>query len=267
MEKRNNAKLIKEIDIAAHLLVSARYAIALTGAGISVESGIPPFRGPGGLWTKYGEPPMDGFQRFLKNPREHWEERLNPPPYRRELNETLEQAQPNPGHHALAELESLGVLKFLITQNIDNLHTAAGSKKIAEIHGNYRLIRCIGCGTRFPREEISLEKIPPPCPRCGHVLKGDTVMFGEPSPVSVLEECLEQVERSDCMICAGTSATVHPAASFPEMILQQAGSLIEINPHESPITQSCTISLRGPTGRILPLLVEQVKCYVRGGSH
>jgi len=252
-------ELNQKIDTAAGLLASARYSIALTGAGMSVESGIPPFRGPGGLWTKYGEPPMDGYQRFMKNPGDHWKERINPPPYRRELNETLERSTPNPGHYAFAELESMGVLKFLITQNIDNLHIAAGSRNIAEIHGNYRLVRCIRCISRFPREEVPLDEIPPLCPQCGHVLKGDTVMFGEPIPADVLDRCMEEVGRSDCMILAGTSATVQPAASFPEMILRRGGSVIEVNLYESPLTASCTVSLRGQTGKILPLIVERLK--------
>ncbi len=255
----NNMEFSQKIDAAAGILASASYAIALTGAGMSVESGIPPFRGPGGLWTKYGEPPMDGYQRFLKNPHDHWKELIDPPPYRRELNETLERAMPNPGHYAFAELESMGVLKFLITQNVDNLHIAAGSSNIAEIHGNYRLVRCTGCVSRFPRKEISLDEIPPLCPRCGHVLKGDTVMFGEPIPVAVLERCMEEVGRSDCMILAGTSATVQPAASFPEMILLRGGSVIELNLYDSPITSSCTVILRGQTGTILSLLVKRLK--------
>src|SRR5207247_2559835 len=130
----------------------ARYVIALTGAGLSVESGIPPFRGPGGLWTRHGEPPMDGYQRFLKDPRRAWEERLNPAGPMRELWEALAAARPNPGHQALVELEELGVLKCTITQNVDNLHRTAGSERLLEIHGNATLIRCIECVARYPRE-------------------------------------------------------------------------------------------------------------------
>src|SRR5499433_3631572 len=109
---------------------------------MSVESGIPPFRGPGGLWAKHGEPPMNGYQRFLADPAKAWRERLEPSGPLRELWETVAAAQPNPGHHALAELEAIGVLRCLITQNIDNLHRAAGSCHVAEIHGNATLIRC-----------------------------------------------------------------------------------------------------------------------------
>src|ERR1700693_123453 len=114
----------EEIREAASTILEARYAIALTGAGMSVESGIPPFRGPGGLWTKYGEPPMNGFQRFMADPKKAWEERLS----RRndELFKPLAAAKPNPGHHALVELETMGALRFVITQNIDDLHRQAG---------------------------------------------------------------------------------------------------------------------------------------------
>src|SRR5262250_3237969 len=145
---------------AAQLILAAEYVTALTGAGISVESGIPPFRGPGGLWTKYGEPPMDGYQRFLRDPRKAWEERLNPSGPMRELWATLHEARPNPGHRALVDLEELGVLKATITQNVDNLHRAAGSARLLEIHGNATLIRCVGCVSRFEREEIDYAVLP-----------------------------------------------------------------------------------------------------------
>jgi len=134
------------IERAAELIISSSYVTALTGAGVSVESGIPPFRGPGGLWTRFGEPPMDGYRRFLADPKRWWEERLK----RMEggLTQSIFRAQPNPGHHALAELERLGVLKALITQNIDDLHNKAGSRRVLEIHGNIYKLRCIECLSR-----------------------------------------------------------------------------------------------------------------------
>ena len=130
---------------AAVLLLEANYVVGMTGAGISVESGIPPFRGPGGLWTKYGEPPMNGYERFLENPTQAWTERLAPTGASKEIQETIRRAQPNPGHHALVQMEETGLLRYLITQNVDNLHRRAGSQKLAEIHGNSTLVRCIQC--------------------------------------------------------------------------------------------------------------------------
>jgi len=254
--------LEQQIDHAAERLTRARYVIALTGAGMSVESGIPPFRGPGGLWTKHGEPPMNGYQRFLADPRAAWEDRLSPKGPMRELWQTLQAARPNAGHLAMVELERLGLLRCTITQNVDNLHRAAGSERLAEIHGNYLLIRCIECVRRFPREAIPLDTLPPLCPDCGGLLKSDTVSFGEPIPPDVLAECFTESERADCMLVAGTSATVYPAAQFPLTIRERRGTLIEVNLYESELTELCDVSLRGPSAEVLPLLVE--RC--RGGS-
>src|ERR1700733_11506374 len=161
----------QEIIAAARAIFEGENAIAVTGAGLSVESGIPPFRGPGGLWTKYGEPPMNGYQIFLDDPKKAWEDRIKR--QNDELWGPLKVAQPNPGHVALAELEAMGVLRFLITQNVDDLHRQPGHLAIAEIHGNWKLIRCIKCGARFKSEEISLRTLPPPCPQCEGILKAD----------------------------------------------------------------------------------------------
>lgn len=194
------------IQSAARAIVAASYPIALTGAGLSVASGIPPFRGPGGLWTRRGEPPMNGFQLFMANPKAGWETRLR----RRddELYRGLRTAAPNPGHHALVDLERIGALRCVITQNIDDLHRQAGQRELAEIHGNYRLTRCLECGRRFPEEQIDLSVLPPPCPRCGGLLKGDTVSFGEAIPADVLSRCTREARQADFVLVAGSSATV-----------------------------------------------------------
>src|SRR5262245_317723 len=196
-----------DLEAAVDCLMRARYVIALTGAGLSVESGIPPFRGPGGLWTKYGEPPMNGYQRFLADPRKAWEERLSPSGPMRELWAALTAAEPNPAHRALVELETMGLVRATITQNVDNLHRLAGSRRLLEIHGNATLIRCIACTARFEREAIDYAVLPPSCPRCDGLLKSDTVSFGEPIPPDVLAACSDVAERADCMIVAGTSAS------------------------------------------------------------
>ena len=250
---------LEVLEQVAACLARARYAIALTGAGLSVESGIPPFRGPGGLWTKHGEPPMDGYERFLRDPRRAWEERLNPTGPMRELWEALAAARPNPGHLALVELEALGVLKCTITQNVDDLHRAAGSERLLEIHGNATLIRCIACVARYHRHAIDFAELPPRCPRCQGILKSDTVSFGEPIPPDVLQRCFEEAERADCMIVAGTSATVYPAAQFPISIQQRGGDLVEVNLYESEITALCRYALRGSAGEVLPELAARVR--------
>jgi len=256
-----DAGLAAEVSRAADLVAGARSVIALTGAGLSVESGIPPFRGPGGLWTKYGEPPLDGYQRFLRDPRGAWLERLAPrESWAVALHETLAKARPNAGHFAFAELEKLGRCDALITQNIDDLHRQAGSRNLLEIHGNHRLLRCIGCMRRFAEGELAIDEqdLPPRCPGCRGIVKGDTVHFGEPIPPDVLRGCYEAAERADCMIVAGTSATVFPAAEFPFEVLRRGGSLIEVNPYESELSGVATLSLRGPGGAVLTRLVAEV---------
>ena len=257
------SELDAAIATAAGLLCAAEHAVALTGAGLSVESGIPPFRGPGGLWTKYGEPPMDGYQRFLEDPAAAWEARLNPKkePWLAGLSQTLGHAEPNPGHRALAELEALGFLACTITQNIDGLHRRAGSRELAEIHGNYQLLRCVGCNARFRQDEIPVDpaSLPPHCPECDGIVKGDTVQFGEPIPQDVLQRCFQAVERCDVMIVAGTSATVFPAANFPIEVLRSGGTVIEVNPLPSELTPIASLVLQGPGGLVLSRLVEAVR--------
>lgn len=248
-----------ELKRAATIIKSAGYVVALSGAGMSVDSGIPPFRGPGGLWTKYGEPPMDGYQRFLDDPREYWEKRLRRDGYLKGMYDALEGADPNPGHYALAKLEGKAILKTIITQNIDDLHVRAGSKGTIEIHGNFRLIRCIECNSRFPREEISLEVLPPRCPGCNGILKSDVVHFGEPIPRDVLARCQEESERCDCMLIIGTSAVVYPAAQFPQVVRSRGGSLIEVNSAESALTNLSDVSLRGSSSLLLPELVKRLE--------
>jgi NAD-dependent deacetylase len=262
-----DSALDAEIRRAGERLAGARHAVALTGAGLSVESGIPPFRGPGGIWTKHGEPPLDGYQRFLRDPRAAWQERLAPrEAWARELGEAVRSAKPNAGHRALAELERRGLLAALITQNIDDLHRQAGHARVLEIHGNHRLLRCIGCGARFDPSEIEIDpaRLPPHCPRCRGIVKGDVVQFGEPIPQDVLRGCFEAVAPADCMLVAGTSATVYPAAEFPYEVLRQGGCVIEVNPEPSELTQAATLSLRGPGGAVLARLLAHASAAAEG---
>jgi NAD-dependent deacetylase len=149
-------------------------------------------------------------------------------------------------------------LRFLITQNVDDLHRQAGAQSLAEIHGNYKLIRCLECSARFPEEQISLELLPPPCPRCGGLLKSDTVAFGEPIPSDVLRDCAEHASRSDLVIVAGTSATVYPAAGFAIEVKERGGKLVEVNLYETEITGICDHSLRGTSAETLPRLLDAV---------
>lgn len=249
------------IDSATRLIADSSYVVALVGSGMSVESGIPTFRGPGGLWTRVGEPSMRGYEDFLADPKLWWENQLagETDPVRIDFRDAIDAAKPNAGHYALAQMEQLGILQHIITQNIDDLHFVAGSKAVTEIHGNRTKLRCIGCEGRWRRQEFETDESPPQCPDCGDLVKGDTVMFGEPIPPGVLNECFRETGRSDCMIAIGTSATVYPAASFPGDVKQGGGVLIEINTNTTPLTGISDVSIRGPSEEILPLMVERLK--------
>jgi NAD-dependent deacetylase len=254
-----DAALDAQIRVAGEWIASARHVVALTGAGLSVESGIPPFRGPGGIWTQYGEPPMDGYQRFLRDPRAAWLERLSPKEaWMRALGDAVRAAKPNPGHLAFVELERRGRLAALITQNIDDLHRQAGHANVLEIHGNHRLLRCIDCNARFDPSEIEVdpEHLPPLCPSCRGLVKTDIVHFGEPIPSDVLRACFAAVAEADLMIVAGTSATVYPAAEFPYEVLRAGGRVIEVNLEPSELTPAATTTLLGPGATLLPRLLD-----------
>jgi NAD-dependent protein deacetylase/lipoamidase len=248
------------IDRTVELLARTSHAVVLAGAGMSKESGIPTFRGEDGLWTKHGEPPLNQFETFASDPRRWWERRLeegrNDP-----FAQALEASQPNAGHTALAELERLGIVGHLITQNIDDLHRRAGQTSITEIHGNRYWLRCLACENRWPREEFIIEPgtLPPTCTQCGGVVKSDTVMFGEPIPPTALRRCTEETAIADCFLTIGTSAVVYPAAQYPVDALRRGVPLIEINPEPTPLTPFATAVIPGRSGQVLPLIVDRLR--------
>ncbi|HYB06835.1 MAG TPA: Sir2 family NAD-dependent protein deacetylase [Nitrososphaerales archaeon] len=287
------------IERAARDLLKSEYAIALTGAGVSTESGIPDFRGPSGIWTRDPDAERRAYQsyeRFLEDPREWWKERLtSSSPFG-----DIERLRPNPGHLALAELERLGILKCVITQNIDGLHEKAGTKNLVEYHGSALKLRCSLCSSRFARDQFDLrrlmfdDKLPPLCPLCGGVLKTDSVAFGEPIPHNVSRLSLEETRRCDLMLICGTSAVVYPFAQLPRIARErrfarkeemtrtgsglpidedlQAVTIIEVNAEPTLLTQEGVSDylIRGKTGEILPRIVERVlktkPLSGRGGS-
>jgi NAD-dependent deacetylase len=204
---------------------------------------------------------MDGYQRFMADTKGHWENIVKGVGRDKEFVRAINEAKPHGAHYALAELEKIGVLKYLITQNIDNLHLAAGSNKVAEIHGNMKKLRCIECNTRYERDAISLDELPPRCPKCGGIIKNDTVMFGEPIPYDVLMICQRETDKSDCMLTVGTSVFVYPAAGFPLGIKRKGGFLIEINLYETEMTSLCDVGLQGKAGEVMPELVDCIKRF------
>ncbi len=255
--------LSRAVDRAAEAVVKARHVVALVGAGMSVESGIPPFRGPGGLWTKYGEPSSLGYRQFMDDPALWWARRLEeektPGNATYDMKDALDGAKPNPGHYALAEMERMGALKYVITQNVDGLHFRADSVNVAEIHGNRTKLRCLECTLRVDKDDFPVETLPPTCPECAGTMKIDTVMFGEPIPVDVLKVCLGQVDLCDCMLMIGTSGTVHPAAGMPRAAKERGAVVVEINPSPTSLSRLADIMLTGPSGEVLPLLAAKVR--------
>ena len=255
-------ELTGDIQRAADLIRNARYLTALSGAGLSAGSGIPTYRGAGGLWTQHGIPPLLSYQEFAQDPAAWWARRLaaeedpSHPVYQMKL--AVDGAAPNAGHLALAELERRDILRWVITQNVDNLHAEAGSNALLEIHGNRTRLRCLQCSLRFARDDFDLTEVTPVCGECGGVLKLDTVMFGEPIPPDVLESCRVAAERSDCMLLVGTSGTVNPAARLPLVAKENGATLIEVNPEETPLTRWCDIALSGPADAVLPELLRSI---------
>ena len=241
---------------AAALFRKSHYAVALTGAGLSAESGIPTYRGTGGVWTRFGEPTIDGWDLFNEDPAAWWKHAIEHQVGGSEFSEAIDRSAPNQGHYAMAELEHMGRLAHVITQNIDNLQNIAGSRHITEIHGNRAKARCMSCGLRYGLEALDLDVLPPVCPECGGIIKNDVVMFGEPIPRDALEECNRQALRADLFVTVGTSAVVYPAAEFPLMAKRRGAPLIEINPEETALSDIADVVIRAPAGVALPQLVE-----------
>lgn len=232
-------------------MLKSRYAIALTGAGISAESGIPTFRGKNGLWKRYNVNKLATPEGFSTNPKLVWEW------YNWRIGLVLN-AKPNEGHKALAELEKLGVIKCIITQNVDDLHERAGAEKLLKLHGDILTSRCIRCGYRENVIKPYVE-IPPKCPKCGSLLRPDVVWFNEPIPIEVLDKVYEETNKSDCILVVGTSGVVMPAGALPSMVKRNGGYVIEVNLEETHISWIADISIYDKAGHVLPKLVEKVR--------
>ncbi|SRR5581483_3879567 len=232
-------------------LRNARKVAALTGAGVSAESGVPTFRNAQtGLWAQFKPEELATPGAFLKNPRLVWEWYE----WRRQL---VQNAKPNPAHFALAEMENKFPGFTLITQNVDGLHQRAGSRKVIEIHGNITRTKCFQEDTVVTQWNETGE-VPPKCPRCGGLLRPDVVWFEEALPEIPTEAAFAASRDCDVFLCIGTSAVVYPAASLPLEALQHQATVIEINPEVTPLTSRASYVLNGPAGEILPGLLTEV---------
>lgn len=230
---------------AADIIKQSKHLIALTGAGISKESNVPTFRGADGLWKQYDAMHLATPSAFRANPQLVWEWYS----WRQGL---ISKCSPNPAHETLARWEEKGLLKRIITQNVDGLHRRAGSASLCEVHGNLWALKCISCGYtgRLPSPAVGV----PICPSCGDHLRPDVVWFGENLDRAIMLDVYSELERADVCIVVGTSALVQPAASFPLLVQEHGGVVIEVNIEKTPLTPIAAIHLSGKAGEILPRL-------------
>jgi NAD-dependent deacetylase len=230
----------QEIIEAAGLIVNAKHLVAFTGAGISVESGIPAFRGEGGIWSQH-DPSILDIDYFCSHPSESWQA-ISKIFYQYFLD-----AKPNPAHYLLAKLEKKGMLKSVITQNIDNMHHEAGNSQVIEYHGNSKWLKCSQCGERYEISTISLDLLPPRCKNDSEVLKPDFVFFGEGIPPQAANRSVEEVSMADVLVIVGSTGEVMPAGMLPSIAKSNGAKVIEINPSRSSFTDSLTdLYLQGP---------------------
>ena len=222
-------------------LANARRVVALTGAGISAESGIPTFRGSGGLWEGYPVEKVATVEGFERDPELVWR-------FYEERRENIARAKPNRAHEVLALMENFYDM-WVITQNIDGLHTKAGSKNVVELHGNLWRVKCTECGVRYYNYDVPLPEIPPRCERCGGLLRPDVVWFGE--PVYDADKAYQLSESCDVMLVIGTSAQVYPAAYLPRLAWSRGATIVEINLEETPVSRYAHHIIREPATRAL----------------
>ena len=246
------------IERLAALIAGADHLVVVTGAGISTESGIPDFRSPGGIWNRYR--PID-YQTFLasdEGKREYWRRGRN-------TYTVIRAARPNAAHLALTELERLGKLRLLITQNIDGLHTAAGAspERLVELHGTAHRVYCMACGTQVTRDEISSRldagEAIPACSRCGGTLRAATVAFGEPLPPAPWRLALAGARRSDLFLVIGSSLVVNPAAQLPLAAVDAGAYLAIVNRTPTPLDDRAPLLLRGAAGVIMPRVMAALR--------
>lgn len=237
----------------AQKITAAGHVVALTGAGISVESGIPPFRGKGGIWEKFDPMEYAHIDAFLKDPAKVWNVLL------KAMKEIVDTAKPNDAHKGLARLEKMGKLKTVITQNVDGLHQRAGNTDVVEFHGTFAWHCCMKCNRRCEAAQINMDHIPPRC-ECGGIYRPECVFFGEMIPPHQLIRSRQAAAQCDIMLVIGTSAFVQPAALMP-IIAKDAGALIiEINPEKTPLSDSVSdYLLQGKAGEVMNAILTEME--------
>ena len=239
------------IEQSADIIGNSELTLALTGAGVSVESGIPDFRSAQGLWSKYDPAEYAAIDAFRARPEMVWE-------MLREMDDLISDAKPNKAHLGMGELERMGCLHWIVTQNVDNLHQRGGSKNVIEYHGNSSTLSCLWCGRGYLSEDRR-NQYPPRCD-CGKILKPDVVFFGEAIPQDALSRSFQLASAAQALLVAGTSAVVSPANSIPAIAKRNGARIIEINMERTHLTDTVTdVFLQGSAGTIISDLVDAVK--------
>lgn len=238
---------------AGRLVAAAARGVAFTGAGVSAESGHRTYRGEDGLWKEYDPVKVASIDAFLLDPAAYWE-------VAKVRWQSYVTARPNPGHLALAAMEEAGHLAAVVTQNVDGLHTAAGSRQVIELHGNGTSVRCLDCGAAEPRADVQARldgEMPPRCRRCGGAhIKPAAVFFGEPLPAAGIEAAYELARSCDLMLVVGSSLVVFPAAYIPRQAVHQGAPLVIVNAEPTPLDAQAAVVIRGRSGEVLPMVLE-----------
>jgi NAD-dependent deacetylase len=243
----------EDLEKAVDYIKKGKRIVALTGAGISVDSGIPDFRSEGGVWERYDPHEYATYDSFLRHPEKFWQ-------MGQELAEVILEAEPNPAHKGLAKLEESGKLIGIITMNIDNLHQAAGNKKVVELHGNYLRAYCMNCAMQYIGDDIHRRvargEIPPICDQCGGVLKSEAILFGEPLPEKPMDEAVKMCRSADLMLVIGTSLTVFPVAFLPQLAKNEGAKIITINLTGTNKDNMADLVLQGRASDIIPKITK-----------
>lgn len=245
-----------EARALAETIASSKRIVAFTGAGISTESGIPDFRSPTGIWARF-DPGEFTIQNYLRDP-EH-RKRV----WRMRLEFVGTRYEPNAGHRALVDLERMGLLDSVVTQNVDGLHQDAGSTTVLEVHGTSRLVRCLRCRDELPTgavlDRVRAGEEDPHCARCGGLLKSATIAFGEAMPQDVMDEALGRARSCDLCLVAGSSLVVYPAAGIPVEAVRFGARLAIVNAEETPQDDVAVVIARGRIGEVLPSAVAAAR--------
>jgi len=237
------------VGALATLVRESPPCVALTGAGISTESGIPDFRSSSGIWAQFDPMEVASIDGFLADPAKVWD-------FYAQRLDVLDRAEPNDGHVALAELEERGIVRAVITQNVDRLHERAGTRELVEVHGSLRTSSCLACGTVVPAEEVAALLPVPACPRCGRVLKPDVVMFGEELDPRAMQRALAFAVGARVLLCVGSSLEVYPVASLPDETLAAGGELAVVNRGGTQYDDRAAVVIDGGAGETLRALAD-----------